>query len=409
VGAVVLGSDFKALGLIRSLGRRGIPSLVVDNLPRSGWFSRYVVGRVRWHGPMSEPAFLDVLLSLARDRGVEHWVLFPTQDEVLELVARNAARLSRCYRLVTPEWDRLRWAHDKRLLHRVAAEVGIAAPRTWYPSDEGDLERLAITLPAIVKPAFSLRLAYQVGRKALPARTAAELLLQYRRAATIIDPDELMVQETIPGDGRTQFSVAAFCREGRVVMGMTARRTRQFPRDYGLSSSFVEAIDVPELLEPAERLLGRLQLTGMVEVEFKRDPRDGRFKLLDINLRPWGWHTLCIACGLDFSYIQYCEALQLPQPAAIAPRYGPRWRRLITDIPAGLQEIRAGVSTPAAYLRSLGGETVSSVWDPRDPLPALGDWAVAWWRLLKANNGRAALPMARQEEFERPSAGRLSP
>jgi D-aspartate ligase len=32
-GAVVLGSDFKALGVVRSLGRRGVPIVVVDNLP----------------------------------------------------------------------------------------------------------------------------------------------------------------------------------------------------------------------------------------------------------------------------------------------------------------------------------------------------------------------------------------
>jgi predicted ATP-grasp superfamily ATP-dependent carboligase len=204
-------------------------------------------------------------------------------------------------------------------------------------------------------------------------------------------PDALMVQEMIPGDGRSQYSVAAFCKDGEWLAGMTARRTRQYPADFGLSSSFVEAVDVPQLLEPARKLLARCRLSGMVEVEFKRDSRDGVYKLLDINVRPWGWHTLCIACGLDFPYIQFADALG--EAAPMGPvRYGFRWRRLLTDVPAALQETGAGTGSPWAYLRSLGGATVPSVFDVKDPLPVIGDLAVAVSRIIKARRGRPLLP-----------------
>ena len=97
----------------------------------------------------------------------------------------------------------------------------------------------------------------------------------------------------------------------------------------------------------------------MVEVEFKLDQRDDQYKLLDINARPWGWHTLCIACGLDFPFMQYCDLLgQLPPIEAQG--YGYHWVRLLTDLPAGLAEIRAAITTPGAYLRSLLGKTVFS-------------------------------------------------
>jgi predicted ATP-grasp superfamily ATP-dependent carboligase len=391
-GAVILGSDFKALGVIRSLGRRGIPSVVVDDRPRAAWYSRYVVRRCRWKGAMWGPQFLSFLLTLAQEHDLERWVLFPLQDEVVELVARNAQRLAGTYRLVTQPWDTLRWAHDKRLAYQVAKEVGIDCPKTWYPASEKELDAMEITFPAIIKPAVSVRLQYAIGRKALVAENPAALLSQYRAALAVIEPEGLMVQEVIPGDGRSQYAVAAFCDEGTLLASMTARRTRQYPFDYGMSSSFVEAIEVPRLVGLAERLLRRLRLTGMVEVEFKHDRRDGRDKLLDINVRPWGWHTLCIACGLDFPFIQYRHALR--QPIVLStPRYGYRWRRLITDIPAGLQEIRHGWTTPAAYLRSLMGTSVPSVFDWRDPLPALGDIAVAVSRSLPiGRHGRSPLP-----------------
>jgi D-aspartate ligase len=381
-GAVVLGSDFKALGVVRSLGRQGIPSVLIDNLPRSAWFSRYVVKRFRWRGPMNGANFLNFLLTTGKEHHLERWVLFPTQDEVVEFVSRNTHHLMSIYRLVTQEWDIVKWGHDKRLTYRMAEEIGILYPKTWYPASEADLGITGIAFPAIIKPAISIRLQHGMGLKALPANNYEELLAQYRLAANIICPQEIMVQEIIPGDGRTQYSVGTYCKGGRAIIGMTARRTRQYPIDYGLSSSFVEAVEVPGLLDLAEKLLHYTRISGMVEIEFKQDPRDKQYKLLDINVRPWGWHTLCIACGLDFPYIQYSDALG-QAPATFVPHYGYHWVRFLTDIPAGLQEVHAGITTPGGYLRSLVGKTVFSVFDLRDPFCTLGDLVFAFSRSIR--------------------------
>lgn len=379
-GVVILGSDFKALGVVRSLARLEVPLALVDNMPRSAWFSRFVTGRYRWHGPMYGEDFVDFLLGLASRMEMQGWVLLPAQDEVLELTARHHDVLGAAYRLVTPDWRTLQWAHNKRLLHEAADDAAVEYPRTWYPSDESELAHVAISSPVIIKPASSIQLQYTIGRKALPARDHEELLERYRFAAKIVAPDLIMVQEII--DAAAQYSVAAFCLDGRVISAMTARRTRQYPIDYGLSSSFVESMEVPGLIEPARRILGRLGVSGMVEVEFIQDRRDGKPKLVDVNPRPWGWHSLCIACGLDFPRMQYEYALGRTV-SHVEARYGRRWIRVLTDVPAGLQSIRAGVLSPGDYLASLRGATVFSVFDLRDPLPAAGDLATVLLRTAR--------------------------
>jgi len=169
------------------------------------------------------------------------------------------------------------------------------------------------------------------------------------------------------------------CGWGRTL---TARRTRQYPIDYGLGSSFVEAVEVPTITELAKKLLQCMGVSGMVEVEFKFDRRDQTYKLLDINTRAWGWHSLCMACGLDFPYAHYRDVLG-ETPLSLTPCYNKHWVRLLTDIPAGLQEMRAGITTPGAYLRSFRGHTVFSVFDVRDPLPVPGDLLVAVSRLIR--------------------------
>ncbi len=276
----------------------------------------------------------------------------------------------------------VQWACDKRFTHRLAQQVGVPYPRTWYPTCEDDLDSMEISYPVIIKPAVSIHFQHAIRLKALPANTNEELRAHYRLAASVINADEIMIQEMIPGDGRAQYSVGAYCKDGHTLIRMTVRRTRQYPIDYGLSSSFVEAIEVPALYEPAEKVLCAMGASGMVEVEFKYDRRVDQFKLLDINLRPWGWHSLCLACGIDFPLIQYRD-VSGQAPPDITPTYGYHWIRLITDIPAAIEEMRTGITGPFEYLRSLSGKTVFSVFDWRDPLPAPGDFVTVVSRWIR--------------------------
>jgi predicted ATP-grasp superfamily ATP-dependent carboligase len=339
---------------------------------------------------MEGEKFVSFLLNIGKKYHLEQWVLFPTQDEVVQLIACNISQLSQVYRLVTQDWDVVRWANDKRLTYRMAEKVGVPYPKTAYVTHKDELATLNIPFPVIIKPAISVHFQYATRLKALPASSLQELFTQYESATANIPSDEVMVQQIIPGDGRVQYSIATFCEDGNIKTWMTARRTRQYPIDYGLGSSFVEAMDIPALFPLAEKLLRYMRVSGMVEVEFKYDERDKEYKLLDINVRPWGWHTLCIACGLDFPYMQYCWALGHTQPELPnSIDYGYHWARMLTDIPAGIQEIRAGITTLPAYLKSLKGKTAFSVLDWRDPLPVFGDVWIAILRIIRSKPKRA--------------------
>jgi D-aspartate ligase len=371
-GVVLLGSDFKALAAVRSLRRLGVPAVLVDNQPRAAWYSRYVQSRHDPLGPMSGQDFTRFLAELASAHGLQGWLLMPTQDDALRAVAEAHAELATAYRLVTPPWARLRWVHDKRLLNTLADVAGVAHPRTWYSDSEDELASMDVTYPAIIKPAVSIAMQHSLGRKALLVDDATRLVPQFRLACAAEPDARLMVQELVPGGGDRQFSVASFCVDGEIVAAMTARRARQYPPDFGLGSSFVEAVEVPGLVDVATPLLRLSGLSGMLELEFKEDPRDGVVKLLDVNVRPWGWHGLCAASGLDFTAMQYRWATD-GTLTACSPSYGRKWIRVATDIPAAVMEIRAGTLTAPAYLRSVRGRIVFSVLDLCDPLPVIGD------------------------------------
>ena len=87
-----------------------------------------------------------------------------------------------------------------------------------------------------------------------------------------------------------------------------ARRARQHPMDFGHASTFAELVDIPEIRNIAERFLGLIDYYGLAEVEFMQDPRDGNYKLIEVNPRVWGWHTIAIASGVP------AESFRSPKP-----------------------------------------------------------------------------------------------
>jgi D-aspartate ligase len=229
--------------------------------------------------------------------------------------------------------------------------------------------------PVVVKPAIKEHFIYATKAKAWRADTDSELRDAYRKAAEIIGSAEVIVQEMVPGGGDHQAAYCALFRDGEAVAEMTVLRRRQHPSDFGRASTFVETVDLPELREPSVRFLRAIDYHGLVELEYKRDARDGEYKLLDVNARTWGYHTLGAAAGVDFPYLLYRDQLDLPVLPAVATP-GVRWIRLLTDLPNAARDLRAGRLATWPYVQSLLRAHTEAVFALRDPLPGLYELAL---------------------------------
>jgi predicted ATP-grasp superfamily ATP-dependent carboligase len=387
-GAIVIGGEYRGLGVVRSLGRRGIPVDVFYDEHRLGCMSRYTSRSFAWPTAADEDQQIDYLLDMADQHHLRDWVVFPTGDETAALMARHHERLSRELRLTTPPWQILQSAYDKRLTYQLAEQLGLDCPWTVYPRSRADVEAVAGPFPLILKPAIKPQANALTVAKAWRADDRTELLARYDAARQLIDPDLLMIQELIPGTGEAQLSCAALCVDGEPRVSIVARRLRQYPMDFGRSSTYVETTEDEDVELVATRLLKAMRWTGLIEVEFKRDPRDGRNKVLDLNPRVWGWHTLGQRAGADFTYWQWRLA-HGELPPRLRARTGVRWVRLITDVPTAAREVWRGRLSLADYLRSLRGPLECATLAADDPLPALAELPLglqmAWSR---ATNGR---------------------
>jgi predicted ATP-grasp superfamily ATP-dependent carboligase len=387
-GALVIGGNLNGLSIARSLGRHGVPVWVTTppQLRLASW-SRYTLRTLSWHNGDDESKAA-YLLELAERYDLDGWVLFPTSDEWAALLSKFHAALSSRFRVSTPTWDILSWAYDKRFTYRLAAQEKVDYPLTICPATEADLVAAACAFPAILKPATHATINRFTEDKAWPAANREELLARYREARELIPPDLILVQELIPGGGESQFSYAALCCDGQPIASLTARRTRQYPIDFGYSSSFVETLDIPEIVAPSRRLLAALQYTGLVEIEYKFDARDGRYKLLDINPRLWTWSPLGRRAGVDFPYLLWRMMVGRPVSEQTA-RTGVRWVRMSTDVPAAIHEMLRGRLNLRTYLRSLRSPLEFALVAADDPLPGILDLPLFAYKHI--HNGLAGL------------------
>jgi D-aspartate ligase len=301
--AVVDVGWVNGLAAIRSLGRAGIRVLAVDHRPSAlGFRSKYAERFVSPDPFEDEHRFVNSI------RALGDVVVFPTHDDSLNAIARYADDLD--VRTPFPGWDVLERVQSKRVQLETAQAAGIDIPRL----DPG-------TFPVIVKPDRSIEFKRRYKRQAFRCETQSEL----DDALAKTEEFGPIVQDFVPGGDDTLYTVGSYVGRGGDVLGVfSGRKLRQTPRGIG-TCRVGEAVWEQEAVDAALRLLRAFDFHGLSQVEFKRDPRDGSFRLMEINPRLWQWHGLATACGVDLPRIAYADLVGETPPRAQMNGKGKRW------------------------------------------------------------------------------------
>jgi D-aspartate ligase len=357
------------LDIMRDLGRHDVPLLAVDANPHAlGLSSRRAAGMVCPDPKKDEAGFVDFLEDLGR-RLPRRAVLFPTHDEYIWPVSRHAARLEPWFIVPFSRWETMQHLHDKQAQIEAAWRVGVDTPRTVFVSQAADLERGAeeIGFPAIFKPVESLAFKLRFRRHVLTIASRDELLRTYEQ---VDDCGTLMLQEIVPGGDDQLYTLGSYLDdESRPLAVFTGHKLRQHPPVFGHCRMAVSRW-VPEMADAGVRLLQELGYHGVSQVEFKRDARDGRYRLMEINARHWMWHALGTDSGVNLSYAAYADAVGRP---FVAPRQteGGKWAVFLTDGRDSFHEWRKGERRLLPWIRTYRGVRRDGLYDITDPMPGL--------------------------------------
>jgi predicted ATP-grasp superfamily ATP-dependent carboligase len=264
------------LGAVRSLGKRGIYVIAGSTSRHSqSFYSRYCRDRVIYPNPRNRDEFTSFMLDYVKSHQLD--VLLPIGYLASTALSRHRDEFEPYVKLPVADHSSMKIAADKLLTMRSAESAGIKIPRMYSPDQIG-------YYPVVVKGLME-------SGKVFYANSANDL--------SGLDLKDVLIQEYIPGDG---YGFFALMNRGRPRAIFMHKRIREYPVTGGPSTA-AESIYDQELKELGLRLLESLNWHGVAMVEFKKDARDGEFKLMEINPKFWGSLDLATASGVDFPYL----------------------------------------------------------------------------------------------------------
>lgn len=358
---------------MRSLARLGVPVYATHPPGRTpATRSRLLRDRFPWSIDEATPAeTVEFLLDLGRRIG-RPTVLFPSEDASSILVAEHADALRK--RFILPELpaELPRSLVDKLQLFEICRRAGIPVPETLAPATVAEVEQFASTasFPVVIKAIHGWRLRGRSEKKTIIVHSAGELLENHRVMA-VGDDLNAVLQEYIPGGPDAVWIYAAYANsDAEPLVAFVGNKLREYPVDTGVTTIAVNVAN-PEVAEAGRRFVSEVGYRGIVDLDFRYDDRDGRYKPLDFNPRPGAnFRTFVDEDGIDVvraAYLDLTGQRFSPSPA----RIGRKWMVENWDVAAGRRYIAAGRLTPSEWARSLYGVQETAWFAHEDPLPFL--------------------------------------
>ena len=393
-----------SLGVIRSLGRLGVP---VYGVHEGAWApaasSRYLAGRFFWQPRPDDPQrTLSGLLGLASQIG-RRAVLYATDDAGAIFLAEHGDVLREAFTFPRPPTDLPRRLAGKYSMFQLCRELGVPTPQAmlaWSPGEAAAFAGQA-GFPLIAKLTTPWRgTSDQQLRSTTIVRTRSELQEICARAHEA--STGLMLQEYIPpAPGQDWFFHGYFDPDGHCQTAFTGVKDRSYPAYAGLTS-LGEAVPNSRLREQVAGIAAAIGFRGIADLDLRFDPRDAQYKLLDFNPRLGAQFRLFITgTGVDVARAAYLDLTGQPAEAGEMTR-GRRFLVENYDPLGAVGYWRRGELGVRSWVRSL--RRVDEVaWLARDDLRPFGLMCARMaWRGLTRRHG------ARQSRGCESSAGQFS-
>ena len=373
--ALVLGTNYYiGLSTVRCLGKMGVPVVTVDYNRQEayGSYSKYVTTALVAPYYREDPqGFIDFLMAYGKKQEKPP-VLIPTADPYVEMVDRHWDRLKTVFLLPDLPQGYLSAIVDKDRLYGMMKERGVLVPETLEITEEHLYERVREELgyPCVVKPVDSHSFVKTFRKKLFKVHDEKEL----ERAIETAQEKGLnvVVQRIIQGPDTNKYTFDGYVNtEGRVTHCSTFHLLRLYPNDYG-ASVYTEHDYNEAIFDYGKKILEDIGFRGFGELEFKKDEKNQRYYLMEINVRIVNFNTLLEKIGLNIPYILYRDLTGEPlPPREVRERKNRVFWYLYEDLWAIRGYLKSKKRTPGEILRSLMRPKAPAIFDVKDLRPVM--------------------------------------
>lgn len=368
---VVLGGAANALSVARNLAHHGIEVVAVNYPHEAVRFSR-CASFVRLNDGYSPETWERFLLGRESDH-LRGSVLLACGDEAISIIVNNHAVLSQKFLLEEGDPRVRRDLLNKFTICQRAEEADIPCVGYWLIRSKEELERSVkrLRFPLIMKALYGPH-ANLLGSKAMLVADRSSLVESF--GVAIHRGVDVLLMEYIPGGDDRLCSYYTYLDEnGNSLVHLTKRLKRRYPRRSGEGTYHVTTW-IPEAAELGARFFRHIKFKGLGNIEFKRDERDGRLKIIEVNARFTASDCLIAKSGVNLALITYNRITGRSQPPVLDYQKSLVLCRPVQDARAAWGLRKTGELSLSEWLADLSRVNQFPFFEWRDPLPSVAVW-----------------------------------
>ena len=370
---LILGCKLGGLAILRTLGPLAVKVYGVDddeNNPviKSKFLEQHFIKAI---DPDNTNEYLDFVIGLSKIIGGKA-VLIPTSDDLSVFVAKNSASLKEYFLFPENSGDLLDRLANKKRMFQLALDNDIPTPHITCPRNLEDVKNTIAKLnfPIMLKGIDGNKLMERTGKKMVIVHSEQELIDAYNKLENPEDPN-LMLQELIPGnDDQVYIFNGYFNCNSDCLAAFTGHKVRQYPVHVGCAS-LGECRWHERVANKTISLMKAVGYKGILDIGYRLDPRDGRYKVLDINPRVGQAFRIFVSKNnMDVIRCLYLDLTGQSQPD-IEPIDGRRWVIEDYDIVSSFDYFNEGTLSFVNWFKSLKNIQEGAWFSLRDPMPFL--------------------------------------
>jgi len=375
VPVIFPSSWINGLGILRGLGREGLKSIVMDHkVDALCFYSKYAIPYQLPCDPIMESGkkeqTLESLMTIGnmiQQMGKSAVLMLTDSENLLDFVIRNFDDLSSLF-VFSADYRKQKKLEDKKVQLSIADECGVSIPNSYFVSSQDEFNKISpqMKYPLIIKPRGGKEFYREFGHQAIKVSTQEDCEKIYKKVKSF----DLIFQEEIPGPDENLYTLGSYCDRNSEPKAIFVGKKLKNNRGFGTCEMGISCED-PEVAKLGLRILKHVGYWGASQVEFKKDTRDGKYKLIEINNRLWKWHSLAIDSNVNIPYIQYLDAIGMSLKNVPIQENGILWWLSLHDIATTIKEKNLSGLDLIKYLGDIDLDFVDAIGSIDDPLPFL--------------------------------------
>lgn len=371
--ALVLGE----IGLVQNLGEAGVSVYTGTEIKDNpSLYSRFTQKTI-YFSDYRSPKFINELCKFGKTLD-QKAVIFSDDDHAILNITQNQERLEPYFLFAFPEPEKVKKLLDKQLFCEFIEQYDLPAPRSIALSSVKELTTksvLSLSYPCIIKPSFKQDWwdadFDKAGdhQKAIKCESYKDLVVKYQRIAAV-NPN-VVIQEYIEGDEDQLYSVNMYVGDDGKLKGyFIAQKLRTYPIKAG-EGCYIVTVRDDEMIAMAMTIADNIGLTGLLNIQFKRDRRNGKPVLLEIHARNSVWSYLGTSAGVNLAALYYQDLTQRKLFGIPDYKAGVTFIFLQKDIKAFIQNFKIRQIPVVKWIASYFRRFIIAGFRWKDPLPLL--------------------------------------